>query len=547
LQALEADIVEHLDVFKRFAGHGDGAPPQVLQQFELQRDAILEHYTANLFVVQEPGAGAPVIDEQQPTYHNLFGKLEFENRQGNLVTGFHEIRAGAIHRANGGFLLLHVEELLADPRAWPKLKRSLNSRECRFDDTPGGFVLPVAGLEPEGIPLTVKVVLIGPMLVFALLAALDHEFGELFKIRADFEPDVANSAESAAIYASFLQRVCEDCGLLPFEQSAAEEVLRFGSRMAERQDRLSTRLGVVGDLCKEANHFARRDGTAAVGGEHVRAAVEGRRRRSGMVPDRIRALIAERTLRIETTGAVVGQVNGLAVVSAGAEPFGIPMRISCRTGAGRGGVVAIERETERSGSIHTKGVLVLQGLLMGLFGHDEPLAFNASITFEQSYDEVEGDSASSAELYAIVASLADVPVRQDIAVTGSVDQFGNVQAVGGVTYKVEGFFDVCSAAGLTGTQGVIVPAANILNLNLRPDVIVAVAAGQFHVWAVSRIEEAIELLTGIEAGSQNGEGHFPKQSVLGRAEARLASLRRHAAEPGPGKESPDAATENTVD
>jgi predicted ATP-dependent protease len=323
----------------------------------------------------------------------------------------------------------------------------------------------------------------------------------------------------------------ERCGLRAFDQTAVRELVRFGSRLTGRQDRLSTRLGLVADLCAEANQFANDDGAAQVTAAHVIAASASRERRSSLVPDRIRRLIREGTLHVETSGSVVGQVNGLAVFVTGDHAFGVPMRITCRTGAGQQGVVDIERETERSGSIHTKGVLVLNGYLMGTFGRDHPLAFNASLTFEQSYDEVEGDSASSAELYAILTSLADVPVRQDIAVTGSVDQFGNVQAVGGVTEKVEGFFDICREIGLTGTQGVILPASNVRNLVLRNEVIEAVERGEFHLWAVEQVEEGLEILTGLSPRPQPGK--ILGSSLFERVEAALEQMRKAAARPLP--------------
>ncbi|MCA9832032.1 MAG: AAA family ATPase [Dehalococcoidia bacterium] len=528
--ALKQEVTTHIEVFKRFAGATGELPPQVLQQFTQQREEVLDRFQVNVFVATDPAAvGAPVVQEPQLGYHDLFGRVEFENRLGMLVTDFLHVDSGAIHRANGGYLILTLEDLLTDLRAWPKLKRTLKARLVRFDDVSGVMLFPVAGLVPEGVPLDLKVVLVGSPMLLALLDATDPEFSELFKVRADFEPDVPADAAATEAYRALIRRTADECGLLPFVPSATAEVLFEGARLTGRQDRLTTRLGVVRDLCREADHFARIDGAAEVTGAHLRQAIDARRDRSGMVLDRIRSLIAEGTLHIETSGAVVGQVNGLAVVSAGGSSFGIPMRITCRTGAGRGGVVAIERETERSGSIHTKGVLVLQGFLMGLFGADDPLAFNASLTFEQSYDEVEGDSASSAELYAILASLAGLPVRQDLAVTGSVDQFGNVQAVGGVTEKVEGFFDVCCAAGLTGEQGVLVPAVNVVNLVLREDVVQAVEDGRFHLWEVRRVEQGIEMLTGKPAGKCGAFGDFPPDSVFGRVAARLADLRGHAA------------------
>lgn len=525
--AIEADIVANLDTYKRFAaGAAQEAPPQLLQQFHEQREALLQRYAVNLFVSHgtERAASAPVIDERHASYLDLFGRIEFENQFGALVTDFAHIRAGALHMANGGYLILQAQELFADPRSWPKLKLALKTRELRFDDVSEGMQFPVVNLLPEGIPLDVKVILIGAPQLFAVLDVIDPDFGDLFRIRAEFEPDTVANRESMGIYHGFVDQTARSCHLRPFASDAVAEILQFGSRLAGRQDRLSTQLGLIAGLCQEADQLA---GAAAteVTGAHVRQAVAARLRRSSLVPDRIRRMIAEGSLHVETRGSVVGQVNGLAVFSTGTQAFGAPTRITCRTGVGRRGVVAIERETERSGAIHTKGVLVLDGFLNGTFARSQPLAFNASLTFEQSYGDVEGDSASSAELYAILTSLANVPVRQSIATTGSIDQFGNVQAVGGVTEKVEGFFDVCREAGLTGEQGVIIPSTNRLDLTLRAEVVEAVAAGSFHVWAVQRVEEGIELLTGIPAGVPDESGAYPGGTVFAMVAESLKLMR----------------------
>ena len=484
-----------------------------------------------------------MVDERQPTYYNLFGRLDYQPRFGSMTTNFTMIRAGAVHMANGGYLILQVQDLLNDPRSWMKLKRSMKNRQVRVEDS-GDMpsMQPMVHLVPEPIPLDVKVVLVGPPMTFSLLEAIDADFSDLFKIRAEFQPDTPLGPVTIHSYASFVRLGCDEAGLRPFQRGALEEVLRYGSRLAGRQDRLSNRYGLIRDLCEEANQHAADADSPEVEGEHVRAALQAMVRRSDLVPDRLRRMIAEGTLHIETTGSVVGQVNGLAVYQVGSRAFGTPTRITCRTGAGSLGVVAIEREVERSGAIHTKGVLVLSGYLMGTFGRSHPLSFSASVTFEQSYEEVDGDSASSAELYAILTSLARVPMRQDIAVTGSVDQFGNVQPVGGVTEKVEGFFDVCQAIGLSGSQGVVIPKANEVNLTLRDEVAQAVAAGQFHVWSVSRVEEGLELLTGISAGERSepgdsgdsGEdGAFAAGTIFGRVEARLNAMREAATPAGP--------------
>ena len=529
LDSVRADLASNVSNLKRFFTAQPDLPSQVLQQLNDERDALLKRYIANVIVSREHDTHAPVEDERDPLYWNIFGRVEIENRFGTFFTDFTHIRPGAVHLANDGYLLLQAEDLFGDPRSWLKLKRVLKTGEVRFDDGLDGMPVPFAGLTPEGIKLDLKVILVGPPGLFAVLDAVDPQFGELFQVRAEFEPDQTSDGAAAATYAAFVRRTSEERGLRHFDDEAVAGVLYFGSRMAGRQDRLTTRLGVVAQICQEADLYAGLAGATMVGAAHVRAAMRARDRRSSLIPDRLREMIHEGVLRIQTSGQAVGQVNGLAVFGVNNREFGIPMRITCRTGAGRGGVVAIDRETERSGAIHTKGVLVLQGYLMGTFGRRGPLAFNASLTFEQSYDEVEGDSASSAELYAILTSIAEVPVRQDVAVTGSIDQFGNIQAVGGITQKVEGFFDVCREAGLSGSQGVVVPRSNLVNLILREDVVEAVEAGQFHIWAVTRVEEGLEILTGIPAGEILSFGAYPQGTVFARVASNLAELRRAAA------------------
>lgn len=541
--AIEADILTNLDHYRRFTEEAvNKIPPQVLAQVTEEREQLLKRYTVNLFVTHgdQAPAHAPVVVERQPTYANLFGRLDYQARFGSMMTDFTLIRPGAIHLANGGYLILQAQDALADARCWLKLKHCLKSKEaCVGDIAEGLLPLPTVNLIPEAIALDLKVVLVGPPLLFALLDAFDPDFSMLFKVRAEFEPDTEWNDASTAAYASFVRRAVDTCALRHFSNDALVEILRYGTRLAARQDRLSTRYGAVTDLCEEANQIAADERAEQVQARHVLAALVGQAERSGLVPDRLRRMIAEGTLHVETAGAVVGQVNGLAVYQIGNRAFGTPTRITCRVGLGRRGVVNIEREVERSGAIHTKGVLVLSGYLAGTFGRLRPLAFTASITFEQSYHEVDGDSASSAELYAILASLARVPIRQDIAVTGSVDQFGNIQPVGGVTEKVEGFFDVCSEIGLTGSQGVIIPATNVINLTLRDDVAQAVAEGRFHLWAISRMEEGLELLTGVPAGVPTEDGAYPEGTIFHKVAAALDEMVKLSAPPlsADGRES----------
>ncbi len=536
IAAIREDLVSNLAQLKQLSQAAlSQLPPHIVGEITNEREALLRRYGVNLLVSRaDSDTGAPVIEERNPTYHNLLGRIDYEAHFGSLTTDFTHIRPGALHRANGGYILLQLEDLLFDPRAWLMLKRTLKTRELRVEGI-GDLMtsLPAVNLTPEGVPFEGKVILIGEPLTMALVEMLDPEFGRLFKVRAEFEPDSTLDAGSVTGHVRFIRRVADDCSMHPFSGEALAEILQFSARLAGRQDRLSTRFGELSDLCKEAEHLAAVERHQMVSGEDVRRAIDGRRGRASMIPDRLREMILEGTRRVETEGLVAGQVNGLAVYQVGTHAFGTPMRISCRTGAGRRGVVAIEREVERSGAIHSKGVLVLNGYITGNFGRDKSLAFTASLTFEQSYDEVEGDSASCAELIVILCALANVPIRQDIAMTGSVDQFGRVQAVGGVTEKVEGFFDVCSARGLTGSQGVIIPATNVTHLTLRPDVVDAVAAGRFHIWAVDRVEDAVELLTGIPAGERDSQGNYPVDTLYQRVTVALEAL----TSAGAGKDS----------
>jgi predicted ATP-dependent protease len=530
--AIEDDLLHNVERFKAGSSTAGGRADRQDGAVETGLEDTLKRYSVNLFTTHEAepaSESAPVVEEPHPTHRNLFGYINYQYRLGSLSTDFTQVKPGSVHMANAGYLILQLEDLLADAQVWVTLKRCLKAREVRVggvDDAPPS---PAMTLSPAPIPLSVKVVLIGRPRTVALLEAADPEFPELFKIRADFEPDLACDEAGLTAYFGLVRRTVERCRLRPFRRDALAEVIHFGTRLAARQDRLTAQFGLIVDLCQEASHVADLAGAPAVQGTHVAAAIEGKRRRSSLIPERLRELMAEGALRIETTGAVAGQVNGLAVYQTGAQSFGTPLRITCRTGIGRKGIVDIEREVERSGAIHSKGVLVLSGYLVGTFGSAAPLSFTASLTFEQSYDEVEGDSASSAELYAILAALGRVLLRQDVAVTGSVDQFGHVQAVGGVTEKIEGFYDLCSLRGLSGSQGVIIPTTNVLNLVLRPDVIEAVAAGRFHLWAVSSIEEGLEILSGVPAGNLQPDGSYPAGTVFRAVSDAVAAMRRAVA------------------
>ena len=483
----------------------------------------LAQFRVNVFVDNGALEGAPVVVESNPTYYNLLGRLEYRAAFGAMATDFREIKAGALHRANGGFLVLEVLDVLRHPFAWEALKRALRGQEVRIENLGEELsAVPSASLRPEPIPLDVKVVLLGATSLYHLLYQLDEDVCELFKVKADFAPELDWSPRHERNYAAFVSRCVRERGLLHFDRTAVARVIEHGGRLRESQRKLSTRLRDVSDLVAEASFRARQAGRELVTGEDVQLAVRKRDYRANLLEERIRELIDEGTIAVETNGCRIGQLNALSLLDLGDYAFGIPARVSARASVGQGRVASIEREIEFSGPIHSKGVLILSGYLAATYGQEAPLALTATLTFEQSYDEVEGDSASSTELYALLSALSGLPLEQGIAVTGSVDQNGNVQAVGGVTRKVEGFFATCKARGMSGGQGVIIPVANVRNLMLDDEIVDAVRAGRFHVWAVKNVDEGIELLTGRRAGRRAADGSYPPESVHGLVAKRLA-------------------------
>jgi lon-related putative ATP-dependent protease len=429
-----------------------------------------------------------------------------------------------LHRANGGYLVLDLLDVLRHPFTWEGLKRALANEELRIENLAEEFSpIPSATLRPEAIPLDVKVVLLGPPLVYHLLYRLDEDFRELFKVKADFAPELDWTPEHHRNYAGLVSRWVRENGLRHFDRAAVAKLIEHGARLRENQRKLSARLIEISDVVSEASFWAEKEGHALVEPADVERAIRKREYRSNLLEERIRELIREGTIVIETDGRRVGRVNGVAVVDLGDHSFGRPSRVSARVSLGRGRIESIEREIELSGPIHSKGFMILSGYLAATYAQSAPLALSATLTFEQSYDEVEGDSASSTELYALLSALSEAPLDQGIAVTGAVDQHGEVRAVGGVTRKVEGFYATCKAAGLSGRQGVIVPAANVHNLMLDEELVEAVRAGRFHVWAVRTVDEGIELLTGLPAGRRRRDGTYPPESVHGRVAARLES------------------------
>jgi predicted ATP-dependent protease len=485
----------------------------------------MRRYQVNLLVDHGDSRGAPLVWEDHPSFHNLCGRVEHLAQMGTLVTDFTLVKAGALHRANGGYLVLDALQVLRQPFAWEALLRALRTGELRIESLGQSLSLvSTVSLEPEPIPLEVKVVLVGERLLYYLLAAYEPDFAKLFKIAADFDERLAWSAENQVLYARLLATLARRNGLAPFDRRAVARVVEQAAREEGDAERLSLGIAALDDLLCEADQARARDGRAVVEVADVERALAARERRAGRLRERLLEETLRGAVRIATAGEAVGQVNGLSVVPLGDFTFGHPTRISARVRLGSGEVVNIEREVELSGPIHSKGVLILAGFLGQRFAAELPLSLAASLVFEQSYGTVEGDSASLAELCALLSAIGETPVRQGIAVTGSVDQGGGVQAVGGVNEKVEGFFDLCAARGLDGGQGVIVPAANVERLMLERRVVEAVAAGRFHLWAVETVDEAIELLTGRPAGARDAEGAYPDGSVNAAVEARLATF-----------------------
>ncbi len=489
-------------------------------KLETQPDPFLK-YRINIVVDNTDTKGAPVVNETNPTYYNLFGRVERRAQFGTFFTDFTMIRAGSYVRANGGFLVLTARDVLMNVGVWETLKRTVRNKEVRIEDLGEQYgLIPVASMRPSPIPVNVKAIMIGNQMIYQLLYALDEDFRKIFKVKADFDYEMHWNEEALQGYAMFISDRCHVEGLLHFDPSAVAEVVEYGARLVDDQQKVSARFSDLADIVREASFWAREEEKSIVSASHVMRAEEEKYYRSNLIEVRLREFITRGILMVDVTGAKVGQVNGLAVVDLGDIRFGKPSRITAKTYVGKSGVVDIERESKMSGKIYEKGVLILSGYLSAKYAQENPLSMSASICFEQSYEGVDGDSASSTEIYGLLSSLSGVPIRQGIAVTGSVNQHGEVQPIGGVNQKIEGFFDVCKATGLTGEQGVLIPVQNVKNLMLRYDVVEAVRSGKFHVFAVSTIDEGIELLTGVPAGVR-ADGAYPEGTIHHLVEKRL--------------------------
>ena len=513
LKAVENDILDNLTQFIR-RGSGGQQQQQLAFPMPWLREEPYKKYNVNVVIDNSETTGAPVIMETNPTYHNLLGRTEKEAQFGTLTTDFTMIRAGSIQKANGGYLIIPVEDLLRNLFSYDGLKRDIRDKKMYIEEPEERYgFLSVKSLKPQPIPLSAKVILIGDPYVYQLMFSLDQDFRELFKIKAEFDISMPRNEEKISQYAAFVCGLCEKEKLKHLNGGALAKLVEYSSRIVEDQIKLSTQFSRVADVIREANYYASQDNSEFINAEHVKKSIEEKIYRSKLVQEKIQEMIARGFFLIDTHQHKVGQVNGLSVMGIGDFAFGIPSRVTASIGLGREGVVDIEREAKMGGPIHTKGVLILSGYINDKYARDKPLSLSGRLVFEQNYSGVEGDSASSTELYSILSALSGIPIKQNIAVTGSVNQKGEVQAIGGVNEKIEGFFEVCKFRGLNGEQGVMIPESNVQNLMLKEEVLDAVKAGQFNIFSVKTIDEGIEVLTGARAGQRQLDGIYEKDTI----------------------------------
>jgi lon-related putative ATP-dependent protease len=490
-----------------------------------------KRFEVNIFVDNSATKGAPVIYEANPTYNNLFGRIDKKIIMGAQVTDFTMLKPGSLHRANGGYLMTEAYHVLTNPYVYDALKRVIKTKEIRTEDVSELYgYLSAAGIRPEPIPLNLKVILIGWNEVYYMLQAYDKDFNKIFKIRADFDYETDATQESIHKYAQFIGKVCQEENLQPFDRSAVREIIYFGNRLVDDQEKISLRFGSLVGIIREANHYAKKDKASLVVDRHVKQAILESEYRQSMIEDKYQEIYDRNIYKIDVVGEKVGEINGLSVSSIGEYSFGRPSKITAKTFIGNENVVNIERKARLSGKFHDKGLLILSGFFNSKFGQFIPPSFSASITFEQSYSMIDGDSASSTELYALLSSLSNVPIKQGIAVTGSVNQNGEVQAIGGVNEKIEGYFQVCQNKGLTGQQGVIIPRSNVDNLMLKDEVRSAVKEKKFNIWAVDTIEDGLKILTGQQTGARQKSGKFTKNTLFWRVEKQLATYAQRASD-----------------
>ena len=543
LDAIQEDILLNLEDFKP-------QPPQPqIPGLKLPRqEPTFERYEVNILVDNKETEGAPVIFESNPTYNNLFGRIEHVMQYGGTaVTDFTMIRSGALHRANGGYLVIDAREMLINPFVWDSLKRCIRTGEIRIEDVLEQYrFMTMVTLKPEPVQLQTKIVLIGTPWIYYLLFYLDPDYRKFFKVKAEFDSHVARSPEIMRDYALFVATKCRCEKLLHFDRSGMAAMLEHTARMVEDQHKLSSQFMEIADFIREASYWAKKDGHTIVTDSDVLRAAEEKLYRANRIEERLQELYEDGTILVDTDGAVAGQINGLSVIGLGDHTFGRPSRITAQVYTGQAGMVNIEREVKLSGPIHDKGVMILTGYLGGTFAVERPLSLSASICFEQSYDGIEGDSASSTELYALLSALANVPIKQGIAVTGSVNQRGIIQPIGGVNFKIEGFFAVCKSKGLNGQQGVLIPKTNERHLMLKNEVVEAVREGRFHIWSVETIEQGIEILTGMTAGARGKNGKFPKGTLYHLVDERLRTMGERLKQAEKAKRKPRKKTAATA-
>ena len=523
LQSVQKDIIHNIDDFREInkaVDEGALFPDRIANRDHTKK------YQINLIVDRRDTVGAPVVFEANPKYHNLFGKIEYESNMGVVTTDFSKIKPGSIHAANGGYIIINMADLMHNPESWEGIKRAIKTNSITIENIYSIPGIVSGGMKPQPIPLNIKIVLIGSAQLYQMLYNYDEDFRKLFKIKADFDIDMSSADENIIKYAKFISSHCEKKELMHFDNTGVAAVVEYSRRLAEHKHKLSTRFNDIVEILIEADAWARIEGAGTVTAYYVKKAIKEKYYRSNRIEEKLQEFIDTGVILISTEDRVIGQVNGLSVMEFGDISFGKPSRITAVTYAGEKGIVNIEREVEMSGSIHDKGVLILSGYLGEKFAQEFPLSLSASVCFEQLYDGVEGDSASSTELYALLSSLAEVPVKQSIAVTGSVNQKGEIQPIGGVNEKIEGFFQTCKARGLKGNEGVMIPHQNVVNLMLNDEVVEAVKRGSFHIYAIRDIEEGIALLTDMPAGCKNENGEYPEESIFYKVQKKLEKYAR---------------------
>ncbi|MDK2932513.1 MAG: hypothetical protein PWP27_323 [Clostridiales bacterium] len=531
LNQVKEDILENLDEFIEDASDREQSQLLIIPSTSKEDTGPQEKYKVNLLVDNSNTQGAPVVVDFNPTYYNLVGRIEYESERGSVITDYTMIKPGLLHQANGGYLILQADDVLRNIHSWEALKRVLRTKKITIENMQEHLgLVAVSTLRPEPIPIDIKVLLVGSSELYHLLLHYDEDFKKLFKIKADFDEEMDKNDANVMKFARFISSFCKREGVLHFDKSGVLKVMDYSSRLVEDQHKLTTRFNDIVEILAEASAWARIEGSRYVNANHVKKAIIEKEYRSNKYDKKLLALLEEGTIMIDTTQSVIGQINGLSVLDLGDYSFGKPSKITANTYIGKSGIVNIEREIEMSGTSHSKGILILAGYIGQKYAQEMPLALTASLCFEQMYSGIDGDSASSAELYAILSSLSELPINQGIAVTGSVNQKGEIQPIGGVNQKIEGFFELCKRRKLTGRQGVIIPYQNVKNLVLKDEVVEAVKEGLFHIYPIKTIDEGIEILTGVKAGTKNEAGRYPEGTVHYKVFEKLRSFAKYAKE-----------------